>query len=437
MKKIILNSLLISGLILSSCEQYTDGLNEDPNNFTDVPGELVIGQTQLTLVATSESQPGRYAGLFTDQFSGCDRQYVGYESYTMITGDFDDAWDDIYADGIGQAQFVKEKATEEGNSILLGVAQIMEAALAGEATALWGDVPFSQVGQPTEFPNPVYDAQTDVLNAVQDLLTQAIANVGNATVAVNYGTPVFMGNDATWAEIAHSLKARYFLIAKNYESALTEAQQGISSAAGDLLASHGTANGAKNMYYQFIVEQRGGYMGICNNPYLVQLLDGTVPRLLATPGDADRLNVYFDVANSELNTNAGGYFALDASFPIVSWVETKLVEAEAAARTGGDGQTPFNEVRDYLATVYTGAFPQTTATGNALINEILEEKYISLIGSLQVFHDMRRTNNALGITNKGPNALLPQRFLYPQVEVNANDNFPGVQELFVPTQVNQ
>ena len=37
-----------------------------------------------------------------------------------------------------------------------------------------------------------------------------------------------------------------------------------------------------------------------------------------------------------LNTNANGYFAVDASFPIVSFIETKLIEAEAAQRVGGN-----------------------------------------------------------------------------------------------------
>ena len=69
--------------------------------------------------------------------------------------------------------------------------------------------------------------------------------------------------------------------------------------------------------------------------------------------------------------------------------------------------------------------------------EILEEKYISLIGSLQVFHDARRTNNILGIPIKSPTATsLPQRFLYPQSEIGSNENFPGVIDLFTATPVN-
>ncbi|MGO4912237.1 SusD/RagB family nutrient-binding outer membrane lipoprotein [Leeuwenhoekiella sp. W20_SRS_FM14] len=434
-----LTTIFAIGLLIAStsCEDYSKDLNTDPNNFTDAPGSLVVGQAELALVKLSESQASRYAGLFTDQFSGCDRQYLSYEIYNVTTGDFDDDWGDIYVAGVAQSQYVQEKAKADGNAVLEGVAQILEATFFAEATALFGDVPFTEAGDPLLFPNPQYDSQADILDGVQIILSEAIAKVGSASVSANFGGSVFADNDATWSQIAHSLKARYFLLAKDYSSAYTEARLGISSASGDLLAKHGPNTGEKNLYFQFTQEQRGGYLGLCNDPYLLRLLDGSTPRLLTTPGDANRLPVYFDVANLEINTNSGGYFAIDATFPIISYVETKLIEAEAAARTSQDASTPFNQVRSYLANEYGGAFPASTSTGSQLINEILEEKYISLIGSLQVFHDARRTNNALNLPIKGAtNTALPQRFLYPQSEINANSSFPGVIDLFVKTAVN-
>ena len=154
------------------------------------------------------------------------------------------------------------------------------------------------------------------------------------------------------------------------------------------------------------------------------LIDGTTARLLATPGDAERAAVYFD--GDEMNTSAGGIFAVDAAFPIVSY-ETLFIAAEADQRVNGGsgGQATFNDIRAELATMYGGSFPATTSTGTNLLMEILEEeKYLSMPGSLQIFHDVRRTNNAIGVPIKGTNnPSIPQRFLYPQVEVSTNANF--------------
>jgi hypothetical protein len=438
----ILLMLIAIGLGSVSCEDYTDGINVDPNNFTSAPGNLIVGQAELVVVVLSGSNSSRFAGMWVDQFTGSDRQYITVNNYGVTASDFDDVWDDVYADGAAQARIAKESGAESGDVLLEGVATIMEAILMGETAALFGDIPYRTAFDYTTNPDPTYDGQAAVLGDVQSLLSEALAKVGSdATVASVYGAPVFVANDATWAEIIHSLKARYFMITKEYANAHAEALQGISSADGDLLSSHSSASGARNLYYQFIIEQRGGYL-TANGSNLANLMSGVRDRELDTPGDEVRFDYYFETIGSdlELNTSPGGMFAIDASFPIVSWIETRLIEAEAAAQLGlnPEAQTPFNNVRAYLADTYDAAFPGTTSTGEQLWMEIMEEKYISMPGSLQIFHDVRRTKNALGVPIKNAAAsTIPQRFYYPQVEINANDNFPGLVDLFEPTPVNK
>lgn len=443
MKKTNLFKISILSILslAASCESYVEDINIDPNNFTDAPATLVVGQAMLASSKISESSASRMAGIFTDQFSGCDRQYISIENYNVLAGDFDDTWGDIYAAGVGQAKYVQEKAAEDGDETLVGVGQILEALLIGEAAALYGDVPFSESANAVEFPNPKYDSQKSVLAGVQTILDNAIGNVGDKLVKNSGGSSIYVNNNAKWKEVAYTLKARYYMIAKDYTNALSAARQGISTPDGSLETFHSSTNFQENMYFQFIVKERAGYLGTCNEPMMKKLLDGTTPRRLATPGDVKRADHYFEKAagvfTGELNTGAGGLFAADASFPVVSYTENILIEAEAAARTNGDGLTPFNEFREYLSIEFGGEFPASSATGNTLIEQILEEKYLSLPGSLQVFHDMRRTNNILGVSVKNSNAtIVPQRFLYPQVEINANSSYPGSQTLFAKTEVN-
>jgi hypothetical protein len=168
------------------------------------------------------------------------------------------------------------------------------------------------------------------------------------------------------------------------------------------------------------------------------LSDITTDRILFTPGEEARYATYFQ--GNELNYNEGGYFAQDASYPIVDWFENQLILAECEARLGNDekARDVFNEVRRELASIYKASFPEVAIGGNTLIRVILEEKYITMIGSPQVFHDARRTNNILNLPIKNSIApKLPQRFLYPEVEINTNDSFPGVVSLFTETAVNR
>jgi len=431
--------VLLSVVLTSSCKKFVEGVNDNPNSFTDMGAELIIGQAQMAAIATSESQTSRFAGIFTDQFTGHDRQFIPYDKYDVPAANSNDIWSTFYHRGATQAKLAMEKAIEENNTPLEGVSEIFYAYFIAETAILFGDVPNSEAFD-EENPNPHYDAQATVIDDAIAKLTDALTKV-SANQKFNR---VFVSNNFNWVEVAHSLKARYYLAKKDYTNALSEAQQGISAANKGLFAEHDRDAGKKNLYYQFCVEQRGGYLtahgsganqnsGSTLKRWLI-----TRPSGLTSPGDAQRDAKYFDSYN--LNTGDDGYFAKDAPFPIVSWVETKLIEAEAAQRTGGDALTPFNAVRSHLETEYNigGGFPASSSSGNQLLKEILEEKYLSLIGSVQVFQDIRRTDNLIGVQVKGTgHTTIPQRFLYPQTEINANSNFPGLVDMFAKTPINQ
>ena len=440
MKKITyLFSFVVLALALA-CESYTEDLNTDPNQFSSAPPELIIGQAQLGWAQLATSNSARYAGIFMNHFTGEDRQYVSVNQYSTTAGDYDDTWDDSYVDGIAAAQFTKQLAEETGATLLVGIAQVCEAAVFGEMAALFGDIPFSEANDVENFPTPAYDSQADVLAGVQTLLDDAITNLGTSTGLSYAGNR--MSSSASWTEIAWSLKARYYLIAKDYPNALISARNGIDTPEKSLVTQHTTSTNTENLYYQFMVDERDGYLGATES-HLLHLLNGTVARLIDTPGDANRFTHYFtpysDGSGHAPNVTTTGVFAETAPMNLISYEEVKLIEAEAANRTGDAGDVAaFNAVRTHLATEYGGSFPDTaSASGSAaLLMEILEEKYITLIGELQPYHDIRRTANMLNVPPK-TGSVIPQRFIYPQVEIDANLNVPSpLPGLFDPTPVN-
>ncbi len=441
MKMPVIKYSFLSLLLLGnfSCKKYVEGLNDNPNSFTDAPGELIIGQAELAWVLMGEGETARLSGVFTDQFTGFSNQFTNFDSYDMKSTDYDGIWSNAYSGGIAQTRIVQQKALESGNKVLLGVSQIIEASLISEIAALFGDAPYAQSSQPVEFPNPAYDDQKSVLETAQALFSQGIENVGNGRVKDFYGSPVFVSNNATWAQVAHSLKARYYLIAKDYTKARAEAKLGISAVDRSLMVFHSDTDGQRNLFYQFGVEQRGGYLTATRSflRKMINLSDITADRILYTPGEQSRFAKYF--AGNELNYADNGYFGKSASYPLIDWIENQLILAECEFRLGNEdgARTAFNAVRTELGKRYSDDFPTVTIGGNTLLKVILEEKYISLIGSIQVYHDARRTNNILGIPIKNSTTnKIPQRFLYPQVEINTNKSFPGVISQFTATKVN-
>ena len=74
MKRIIYSFIILLMIGFQSCEDVVEGLNNDPNNFTDAPLNLVLNHANLNVVAIAEAHPTRLATMFTDQFGGFDRQ---------------------------------------------------------------------------------------------------------------------------------------------------------------------------------------------------------------------------------------------------------------------------------------------------------------------------------------------------------------------------
>lgn len=485
MKKIQL--LIFSGIILcffiSSCKKVVDGINIDPNNPTSAPYSLVLNGAQVAGMLIYEGNLARTAGMFSRSFTGVDRQYVSINNYNTTAGDYNDTWDGLYSTVIGQEKIIDAEATAVNDRATVGIVQVMLAQAFGLAADLWGDVPFSEAGDPTAFPTPKFDAQADVYKGVQQLLDSAVGNLSSNVGKGPGPSDIYYGGDATkWLQVAHTLKARFFLHVKDYASAITEANMGISSAANNMLDPHGQSYLIDfNVYYSFLSYDRPGYMN-AEGAIAPAYLDPTSSTYKgnAKTDETARFEYYFQegLNTGGLDPNVlvdfdwgnpsdrNGFFGATTPFPLVTFEENQLILAEsyikgpndldnalmalnahrAYLNTGGSINTGYladgYKYDPYvLADFMPGGIVNPTASGlsqgDALLTEILKEKYVTLIGQIEQFNDVRRTKNFLKIPPT-TGSQLPQRLLYAQDEINTNSNTPKVTagDLFVATPVN-
>lgn len=432
-------------LTIVSCENYTEDINSDPNAFVIASADLLIGQVQLAVMQHMGSNNARYASVFNNQMSGGDRQYLTLNTYSPNRANYNNMWNNAYVDGITNAELIIND--DAASDLVKGIAQILQGTLYADMALLYGDVPFTQAIDPVEYPDPAYDSQASVVAGGIGLIEAGITLVGGATIAAGYGGSRLSGG--TWAEAGKTLAARYALAAGDYAKAKSLATVGIRSTANDLVTQHGTAQYNRNLMYQFVIDQRQDYL-VATDSHLANLLDGTTARKLATPGNNLIYASYFLADGTPgspsyrtlLNTNNGGRYSQTSPAPIATYYENELILAEAEHRLGNDAAalTHLNNVRAQLAIDYgsdaTG-FPPSTSSGAALLAEIMEEKYITLIGELVSYHDLRRTGNLIGVPNKTGSTSAtgyPQRFLYPQNEVDTNENVPTpLPTFFQPT----
>lgn len=466
---------------LSSCDSFIADLEVDPNNPADAPAARMIEGVMVADMFVHAGDLNRLSGMWMGYFTGADRQYQTLDNWGgSVAADYDNTWGNFYTGVVTQSRIIQEKTTVENNLRLRGVAKVLEAHALGTTTQLWGDVPNTEVNN-EEFPNPAYDDQAAVYAYLQTLLTSAIADLGGVGSIPN---DIFYGGVAgNWIALAHSLKARYFVHTGDFASAETEAAAGINTLGEELWAPFaGTFGGSFNPYYDFMVYNRPGYMS-ADQAYGAELLDpydlsgSGLSRSNAKTNEEARFNwnylPYYEIYAAGYEPNylndfdwaePNGKFGKE--FPMFTAGEGLLIIAEARIRANdvAGAITAYNNYRTYLtnggggfhdiAAAYGYAFQydayvladfeaggmvnhgQATAA-DAILFEIMEERYVSMVGELEAFADWRRTDNLIGVPIKFGTSI-PERLLYPQVEINTNKSTPNpIPDFSIPTPVNQ
>ncbi len=353
MKNIIAYILLFISISFFSCKKIVNGINTDPNNPQDANAATMLTGVLLSNAIVQEGELARRAGMWSGYFSGQLFQYNSYQLYNVIANDYNDTWSQVFAATIKNCRFMRQKSLEINNMHLAGVARVVEAHAAGTALALWGDIPFSQVYN-ENFPNPVYEPQAKVYDALQVLLDSAISNL-NSTSFISFAAQdiYYQGDNNKWKQSAYTLKARYYLQTKQYALALTAAQNGISVTANNMMMVHiDNANGS-NLYSQFMVDERPGFMSAAGT-YAVSIINPAGARYRGNTKTNETARYrYLYRSGTDINyNNVGGAFHKTTAYPLITYAENLLILTEADYRLNGftAGLTRLNNYRAWLAT---------------------------------------------------------------------------------------
>jgi len=461
---------------MSACSQLVDGLNDDPNNPTDASYEYILTGAEVGNIIFQTGETARRAGIFSGYYTGIDRQHLGFSQYTVTTSDFDDLWDDAYVNTYRNALEAQRAAEREGiEGITIGITQVLRAMTLGTTASLYGDIPFDEAGS-LEAENPAFESQRTVYQKVQLLLDDAITSLTLGTGRPPIGSDIYFDGDAaSWIAVANTLKARFYIHTEEYTLAYAAAQNGIGTSNNSMMAPHGMAADDANLNYQFFAVQVR-QSDLITSEFMTSLVapDAVTNPILpnyrgnAKTNETARYNYLFQVTEfgTQPNTNADGYAQIDTFSPIVTYQENLLILAEAGARSVdfNTGLGHLNTFRSYmsgggylsnptLTDLQYDAYVSTDfdnggienqdgiSADNALLREILEERYVTFFGQIEGFNDTRRTLNETAVrvpVDPNTGSVLPQRFIYPQSEIDRNTSVPNpIPDFFAPTEVNQ
>ena len=474
-------AVMAASLGLGACSDFLEGAGDDPNSLPSADAGQLFTSVQVNTFFVNESQITRLSAMWLNQMAGAAQQFTASDQYQFGEDELDGEFGTLYTGG-GLIDIRRGMAAADSLSYdrLSAIFKIHEAFLFGMAASIWGDIPYSQAASG----DPEFDAELDdqavVYDAMQDLLDQAISQLGQPAEGAEPGLLSsrdmnFKGNAAQWIAAANSLKARYYLhwveaqtrgnatdIARANTACggncitkgIAAAQAGISTSTGNWRGIHSSTSTERNIWYQFVTD-RPGY--IVSGALLVGLLNGGTPSAASTADDDPRLAIYFSphatngyigsppgtggpnefgTNSAQLNVSGTGYAAPERALPIITCAETKLILAELYYYQGNEAAA--NQALDegiachgtQLGVDLTAQTPGDLS-GAALLNEILEQKYIVTFLNMEAFNDFKRTCWGIQAAKAGTsvqNRAIPRRPYYAQTERQENPNIPTPEE---------
>ena len=468
MKKILYIFLSLS-LLSSGCEDLVEGLNYNPNKITtdDIDPRLFLKGAMLVNVQLNYGHLPRIAALWSGQLIGFQSLYKTLYEYNITAAESVATWEDAYQGALNQLRFVQQNLPND--RIYLGISKVVEAQIIGNMASLFGDIPYREAADP-EIDDPVFDPQAQVFADLQNLLDDAIQDLeavnGNPSVEADiyYG-----GNPALWIEAAWTLKARYFVLTRQYEQAFAAAQNGISSPENTMFYRpiDDANQDNDNLFFKLLNGSRTGDIGT-GNSFAMQLLD------LENPDSRNHAKTNEQARRAYLTINESravetGIAGRVEPMPLITFAENQLILAETAARNQGlsaglpylnelraelDAGNLFDVLADTLELNYepfvaadfqAGGIenPDGVAAETAFLREVIEERYISGFAQLIAFDDarrLRRSEPELVVPfplNIGSATAYPERFIYANSEINANSNAPTPRGILEPTPINE
>lgn len=477
----------------SACsEDALDKVNEDVNHAPDADAKFVFADLGLsTAFSVVGGDLNTYLGVAVEHWGGVHNQLYKADQRNgewISSSCFNNTWVSIY-NTIKNARVVVAKTADDaegvdaGNGPLNAAAKVLLAYNSAVLTDVFGDTPYSQACDYQNYKTPALDKQSDIYAQINTILDEAIATLeaaGGARLGTGGYDFIYGGNSTKWLQFAYGLRARLALHTilrasdKNavYAKILSDIDKSFTSA-GD--QAQFTAYDGDNNINPLAMFWYSREAIAASESLAAKLLARNDPRadmIYCTPWDCEHITpADCDYVPNGAGEEAQEYYtddcylyAFDAPTFLLSYAELCFIKAEVLARQGKDPEAKaavkeaieatFDIVNTNVeSAMYAWGFTYegellddadadayytavvAPLSGNALLAEIMVQKYLSFHGanggSLEAYNDVRRLKaageNYITLANPNNATKFPLRCGYGSSDTTTN---PNVQSAF-------
>lgn len=289
--KRIYKYLLFGALCFSTiaCEDL-DTLNEDPNNPTEVPSNMLMSGTQKWIMDNVYDNwfSGRQCLVYAQYWA--QRNYTEEDRYQIRESTNNSYFNYLYQ-GIANLEKIVELNTDSetavsnsaygANNNQIAAAKILKVWLMNVITDTWGSVPYSDIAQ-LESNNIMYcryDSQQEIYAGMLEELTEAVNMIDESQQTFTSGDNIYNGDAFKWKKFGNSLKCRLAIhlskVDSDWRNYIAEAvASGVFADNSDAATYQYSSSGSEysQFYDGFFVSNRNDFT--ITKPF-VDLLQGT------------------------------------------------------------------------------------------------------------------------------------------------------------------
>jgi len=213
--KIYLSLAIIfsAGIFFAGCDLTELDTLDNPNFLTTdaADADLFLNSIQIDVAAFFMSDN-------TDNFDGASELaaepvrmlHMFGPTYTNAyePNDYNEVWEDAYSDVLIDIRSMNLLAVPDSLYTHVAMGQIIEAYVLMTLVDLFGDVPYTEAFQGAANLNPVADPGADVYATADDLLVEAIENLGRTPFAEPEVDLYYGGDKASWINLANTLRIK-------------------------------------------------------------------------------------------------------------------------------------------------------------------------------------------------------------------------------------
>lgn len=444
MKKIIIYSFLVTGLMLGSCKKFLD-VNDDPNNITRAEVTTLLPSITVNVGYLGGSDLMRVSTLIMQQFSGNGplagfSAFKEYERYNVNDSDINNQWVSIFGTILSDLDLLINQAEIEGSPHYSGVGKVLKAYVYQIVVDAWGDVPYSEASKHSDNYYPKLDDDEEIYADLVRMIDEGIVeiNAANSVLSPNnystiYKSSSWESSKTKWIRFANTLKLRIFLHYSAKDPAFaTQKMKALINSGAEFMQStddnfempffdesqrqnplYGIEKGQfKNQFYphRFIVDLMTSRNDPRRTTYFVPFPYNSNPATYKGASILDggpsaaysRLHTYIYGAGSAINSalidpdgsirDGAIEYAGDSPGRLLSFAEYNFIRAEGALLYGleGNAQSFFEEgikasfkdakINAGQMSTYLANHGTLTGSNGNKLEQIINEKYIANFG---------------------------------------------------------